>query len=282
MTKCNNCLILCIGLLSLSAGRSIAQPSATPIALHVDLSDAPRRLLHARLEIPVSPGPLTLEYPRWVPGDPRPTGPIDNLAGVFLRANGQDLPWRHDPVDMYAIHVDVPSGVSRLDVSLDFLATPGATASDMDGATSANMTVLEWNSVIVYPAHTPVAQIPITASLTMPAEWKFGTALSVTAQSGAEVSFAPVSVEQLVDSPVITGRYFREFPLAPEVTPKHYLDVAGDAAEDVDLKPDFLASLSQLVRETGPLYASRQYETYHFLLSLSDVVRKEGLEHHQS
>ena len=250
--------------------------------LHVDLSDAPRRLLHAQLQIPVSAGPLTLEYPQWIPGDHRPTGPIDNLAGIVMRANGQDLPWRRDDVDMYGIHVEVPSGVSRLEVSLDFLATPGNTGSDEDGATSANMTVLEWNSLVMYPAHVPVAQIPIAASLTMPAAWKFGTALSVASQQGAEVSFAPVSVEQLVDSPLITGRYFREFPLAPEVTPKHYLDVAGDAAEDIDLKPEFLAALSQLVRETGPLYASRHYETYHFLLSLSDVVRQEGLEHHQS
>jgi predicted metalloprotease with PDZ domain len=106
--------------------------------------------------------------------------------------------------------------------------------------------------------------------------------LSVAGQKGLETSFAPVSVEQLIDSPVITGKYFREIALAPEITPKHYLDVAGDAAEDVDLKPEYLASLSQLVRETGPLYASRHYETYHFLLSLSDIVREEGLEHHQS
>ncbi len=133
------------------------------------------------------------------------------------------------------------------------------------------MTVLEWNSVVLYPAHIPVAQIPIAASLTVPQDWKLGTALTVAAQKGQETSFAPVSVEQLVDSPVITGRYFREIPLAPEITPKHYLDVAGDAAEDVDLKPEYLAALTQLVRETGPLYASRHYETYHFLLSLSDI-----------
>ena len=276
MKKSSLGLIVCIPLLLLSGGRCTAQGPVPPIVLHVDLSDAPRRLLHAHLQIPVSAGPLTLEYPQWIPGDHRPTGPIDNLAGLLIRANGQELPWRRDDVDMYGIHVEVPSGVSRLEVSLDFLATPGSTGSDEDGATSANMTVLEWNSVVMYPAHIPVAQIPIAASLTMPAEWKFGTALSVAGQQGAEVSFAPVSVEQLVDSPLITGRYFREFPLAPEVTPKHYLDVAGDAAEDVDLKPEFLASLSQLVRETGPLYASRHYETYHFLLSLSDVVREEG------
>jgi predicted metalloprotease with PDZ domain len=272
--------LLCSCLLLLAAGRGWAQTS--PILLHVDLRDAPRRLLHAHLEIPVNPGPLTLEYPEWIPGDHRPTGPIDNLAGIFVRANGQDLPWRRDNVDMYGIHVEVPAGVTRLEVSLDFLATPGSTGSDEDGGTSTNMTVLEWNSVVMYPAHIPVAQIPVTASLTFPPDWKLGTALTVANQKAGETTFAPVSLEQLVDSPVITGRYFREIALAPEITPKHYLDVAGDTAEDVDLKPEYLASLSQLVREAGALYGSRHYETYHFLLSLSDTVREEGLEHHQS
>ena len=232
--------------------------------------------------IPVTPGPLTLEYPQWIPGDHRPTGPIDNLAGIFVRANGQPLPWRRDDVDLYGIHVDVPQGVSRLDVALDFLATPGSTGSDENQATSSNMTVLEWNSVVMYPAHVPVSQIPITASLTLPPGWKVGSALRVTGQQGTDVSFAPTTLEMLVDSPVITGRYFREFPLAPEITPKHYLDVAADSEQDVDLTPAFLAAVNKLVRETGPLYQSRHYETYHFLLSLSDVIRTEGLEHHQS
>jgi predicted metalloprotease with PDZ domain len=273
---------LLIPLLFTTTASCMAQAPASPIVLHVDLTDAPRRLLHAHMQIPVNAGPLTLAYPQWIPGDHRPTGPIDNLSGLRVRANGQDLSWRRDDVDMYAFHVDVPSGVTTLEVSLDFLATPGDTGSDEDQATSPNLTVLEWNSVVLYPAHIPVAQIPITASLTVPADWKLGTALSITGQNGAETSFATVSVGQLVDSPVITGRYFREFPLAPEITPKHYLDVAGDSAEDVDLKPEYLAAVNQLVRETGPLYQSRHYETYHFLLSLSDVIREEGLEHHQS
>ena len=266
----------------LTSAPSPAQATSSPILLHVDLTDAPRHLLHAHLQIPVRSGPLTLEYPQWIPGDHRPTGPIDNLSGIKMRANGQDLPWRRDDVDMYAFHVNVPSGVTTLDVSLDFLATPGSTGSDENGATSANMTVLEWNSVVLYPAHIPVADIPITPSLTVPTGWQSGTALTVTSHNGAETAFATVPVGQLVDSPLITGRYFHEYPLAPEITPKHYLDVAGDAAGDVNLKPEYLAAVNQLVRETGPLYQSRHYETYHFLLSLSDVVREEGLEHHQS
>ena len=268
-----------------------------PIVLHVDMRDAPRRLIHVALQIPVTPGPLTLEYPEWIPGDHRPTGPIDNVAGLFIRANGQTLPWRRDDVDMYGVHVDVPAGVTTLDVKFDFLAVPGATGSDMDKATSKNLAVLEWNSVLMYPAGVPVRDIPITPSITLPAGWGFGTALTFAGQgpgtgasraAGSEqgdsndASFATVGVNQLVDSPIIMGRYFKEFPLAPGVTPNHYLDVAADAPEDLDLKPAMLAAVTNLVHEAGTLYNSRHYTTYHFLLSLSDQIRGEGLEHHQS
>ncbi len=272
-------------LLLLSAGQYAKRkrPAQQPITLHVDLTDAPRHLLHAHMEIPVSAGPLTLEYPQWIPGDHRPTGPIDNLAGVVIRANGQILPWRRDDVDMYGIHVEVPSGVNRLEVSLDFLATPGDTGSDEDeghqrqhdgAGVELRGPLSRAHSGGANSHHGFVDRARRTGSWEPP---------SVSPRrQGQETSFAPVSVEQLVDSPVITGRYFREIPLAPEITPKHYLDVAGDAADDVDLKPEYLAALTQLVRETGPLFASRHYETYHFLLSLSDLIREEGLEHHQS
>lgn len=263
-------------------GAEAPRPPASPLLLEVDLRDAPRHLLHAHLEIPVHAGPLTLEYPEWIPGNHRPTGPIDNLAGLVIQANGQVIPWQRDSVDMFAIHLTVPPGVSKLDVKLDFLVVRGGTGSSEDNSTSINMAVLEWNCVVLYPANTPVSQIMVRPSLVLPQEWKFGTALGVEKQEGTEVQFVPTSVEQLVDSPLISGKYFREFVLAPEIQPKHYLDVAADAPEDLELKPAILDSLSKLVRETGPLYASRHYETYHFLLSLSDFIRGEGLEHHQS
>jgi predicted metalloprotease with PDZ domain len=249
-----------------ASAKQDAHPSQ-PIVLHVDLTDAPRHILHAHETIPVSAGALTLEYPQWIPGDHRPTGPIDNLAGVFIRANGKEIPWRRDEVDMYGMHLTVPDGVTSLDVSYDFLAVPGGTGSDEDDATSANMAVLEWNSVVLYPAHIPVTDIPITASITLPDGWKSGTALTPTQQSGNETSFQTVPVYTLVDSPLITGRYFREIPQAPE---------------DVEIKPAVLDSFSRLVREASTLYQSHHYETYHFVLSLSDTVRGEGLEHHQS
>jgi predicted metalloprotease with PDZ domain len=296
------------------ARKKASSPSAAvtpalraPIVLHVDMTDAPRKLIHAHLEIPVSPGPLTLEYPEWIPGDHRPTGPIDNLAGIFIRANGVAIPWQRDSVDMYAIHVDVPKGTSTLDVSLDFLTTSGGTGSDMDNSTSDNLAVLEWNGVVLYPAGIPTREIPVSASITLPAGWGFGTTLTFAGETpgngasrpsaaGARdsilaaapaggnttVSFATLPLNHLVDSPLITGRYFREFPLAAGVTPHHYLDVAADAPEDLDLKPETLTAISNLVREAGTAFHSRHYRTYHFLLSLSDQIRSEGLEHHES
>ena len=94
--------------------------------------------------------------------------------------------------------------------------------------------------------------------------------------------YETTTVEQLEDSPVITGEYFHEFALAPEVTPKHYIDVVSDSPEDSKLRPALLAELNNLVRETGAAYNSRHYNVYHFLLTLSDVAGGEGLEHGES
>ena len=94
--------------------------------------------------------------------------------------------------------------------------------------------------------------------------------------------YAATTVEQLEDSPVIAGQYFREFPLAPEVTPKHYIDVVADEEVDANLRPEFLMEVSNLVREASAMYGSHHYNVYHFLLTLSDTAGGEGLEHGQS
>src|SRR6202034_536209 len=153
---------------------------------------------------------------------------------------------------------------------------------------SQKLAVLEWEKLLLYPANTPVKEIPIQPSVKVPAGWGIGTALTpidgYDAQhpKGGLTHYAPTTVEQLEDSPVITGEYFHEFALAPEVTPKHYIDVVSDSPEDSKLRPALLAELNNLVRETGAAYNSRHYNVYHFLLTLSDVAGGEGLEHGQS
>ncbi|HMJ62488.1 MAG TPA: hypothetical protein VK493_12025 [Bryobacteraceae bacterium] len=255
---------------------------AQPIQLTLDLTDAPRKLLRARLVIPVQPGPLTLVYPQWIPGEHGPTGPVDNLAGIKFSANGQDIPWRRDNVNMFALHLDIPPGVSSIEARADFLATAAASGFSAGASTGPNLAVVSWNEVALYPAGTPAGEVRFEPSLRLPEGWKFGTALAEGAHEGNAVHFQPVSLETLVDSPVVAGRFFKEIPIAPEVSPKHFLDVIADGPEDLEISATEIEEYGNLVREAGALYRSRHYETYHFLLTLSDSVAHFGLEHHQS
>ena len=265
-----------------AVGGSIARAQTAPITLSVDLTDAPRKILHATEVMPVTAGPLTVVYPKWIPGEHGPTGPIENMAGFFITGNGQPVKWERDKVDMFAYHVTVPQGVTKLEMKIDFLASAALSGFSAGGSTSENLALLSWNTLLVYPAGTNASDVMFTPSITLPAGWKFGTALDKDGGSGQTTAFKTVSLEQLVDSPVLAGRYFREIPLAPEITPKHYLDMAADGPEQVELSKEHIAEFDRLVRETGALYKSRHYGAYHFLVTLSNEVAHFGLEHHQS
>ncbi len=271
----------CVAALSATA-------QTAPITLSVDLTDAPRKILHAIETIPVQSSPqpvnMTLVYPEWIPGEHGPTGPLVNQAGFIITTpSGAPVKWERDLVDMYSYHITVPAGTTQLNVKMDFLATSGAQFT-AGGSTSANLALLSWNTVLVYPLngdieHTKAADVMVTPSIKIPDGWKFGTALAPAANP---TSFKTVSLEQLIDSPVLAGRWFREIALAPDITPKHYLDLAGDGPEDIALSQEHIDQFSKLVRETGALYKSRHYNSYHFLVTLSDQVAHFGLEHHQS
>src|SRR5580700_11166349 len=100
-----------------------AQPAQRPIELSVDATEAPRRLLHATLKIPVSAGPLTLYYPKWIQGEHSPSGPIADLSSLKFRGAGKPIAWRRDDVDLYAFHCTIPPGIDTLEVSLDYLGS---------------------------------------------------------------------------------------------------------------------------------------------------------------
>src|SRR6266508_1563352 len=92
---------------------SLAAADTRPVMLEVDAREAPRKIFHARLTIPASPGSLALAYPKWIPGEHGPTGPIADLAGLKFSAGGRPLPWRRDPMEMYAFEIEVPPGADR-------------------------------------------------------------------------------------------------------------------------------------------------------------------------
>lgn len=253
-----------------------------PIRLAVDASEATRKIFHARLTIPAAPGPLTLVYPKWIPGEHGPTGPITDLAGLQLSASGKPVSWRRESSDMYAFHVEIPPGTSALEVAFDYLSPAEAEGFSSGASATAQLTVISWNQLLLYPQGQGIADVTFTASLRLPAGWKYGTALPVDREAGNNIEFQPVSLETLVDSPVIAGAYFRTVRLLPGTTPPHQIDIAADSAVALDITAQETAAYEKLVAEAGALFGARHYRDYHFLLSLSDHVAHFGLEHHES
>jgi predicted metalloprotease with PDZ domain len=274
-----------VALLVVSFGSAqVARAQSAPgtIRLAVDATQATQKILHATEAIPVHSGALTLYYPEWIPGEHAPDGPVANLAGLKFSAGGKKIPWRRDLVDMFAFHLDIPAGATSLDVQLDFLLSAPATGFSAGASATSQLDLLSWNQVLLYPKGFTAAEIMFEPSLHLPDDWKFGTSLPVASQNGGEIQFSPVSLNMLVDSPVISGHFYRVIDLSPGQTPPHELDLAADSAAALAMPPEYQVHLRNLVIEAGALFGSRHYRDYHFLLTLSDDVAHFGLEHHES
>jgi predicted metalloprotease with PDZ domain len=246
--------------------------------LSVDATDAPRNILHATLIVPVSPGALTMVYPKWIPGNHRPTGPIQNFTGLHFKAGGKELEWQRDLEDMYAFHLQIPAGATELEASYDTV-----TYNRKNSLASSKVLDLLWNQVVLYPKGAATDAVRVTASLRLPEGWKFGTALKSTRQNGSSVDFQAVSLTTLVDSPVIAGAIYRQVQITPAGEPlTHVVDLVGESEEAIQITDKDVASLTQLVSETGKLFGARHYTSYHFLLILGDQTAHHGLEHHES
>ncbi len=270
---------LCVVVLLVGSAHLPAQQAL--IALEVDASEAPRKIFHARLSLPASPGPLTLAYPKWIPGEHGPTGPIADLAGLKFSAVGKPLPWRRDSADMYLFHVDVPPGASSIEASLDYLSPAEAGGFSSGSSATARLTLVSWNQVLLYPAGAKADEIRFAAALKLPAGWKYATALDVEKESSDGVRFAPVSLTTLVDSPVLAGAHFKTVTLGAGF-PVHRLDIAADSEAALAMSTELTAKYRSLVAETGALFGARHYRHYDFLLTLSDHTAHFGLEHHES
>ncbi len=260
---------------------AVAAASAKAIGLVVDATDAPRNIFHAHLTIPAAPGPLTLVYPKWIPGNHRPSGPIANLTGLHFEANGKPLAWERDPLEMYAFHLQVPAGVHEVEASLDAITADSAGAGG--AAASSQLLDLNWNQVVLYPQNSSSDELQVQPSIHLPAGWKYGSALNVARQEQGNVEFEPVSLTTLVDSPLIAGAHYRQILLSqPGENPPAYLDIVAETEAALDMPATDLADYKQLVVEANALFGARHYRQYHFLYTLSDDVGHHGLEHHES
>src|ERR1700685_542832 len=269
--------LVCVLFLSLS---SWAAPTPT-VTIFVDASAAPRKIFHATLKIPASAGDLTLYYPKWIPGEHAPDGPVIDLAGLKFSASGKTLKWRRDLLDGFTIHVDVPAGEGEITAELDFLS-PATFEGGFSAGSSATdkLAVISWNQVLLYPKGFKSDDINYTASLKLPEGWKFGTPLPISKQSGNEIHFTTVSLTTLVDSPVITGEFLKVVPLAQD--PLTEMDIAADSAAALDAPQEVWDHYKNLVEQANKLFGAHHYRDYHFLYSMSDHVAHFGLEHHES
>ena len=257
--------------------------SGPTISIAVDATEAPRKILHAKLRIPATPGTLTLYYPKWIPGEHAPDGPVVDLAGLHFLASGKPLKWRRDLLDGWTIHVEVPAGENEVLADLDYLE-PATLVGGFSAGSSATekLLILSWNQVLLYPKGWKSDDLTYSASLRIPEGWKYATSLPVSNASGSDLHFAPVSLTMLVDSPVLTAQYLKSVPLNPGQTPPAELDAAADSAAALDAPQEVWDQYRNLVAQAGALFGTQHYRDYHFLYTLSDHVAHFGLEHHES
>ena len=256
------------------------QPYPGTLVLNVDATDLSQQIFRMRLSMPVKPGPLTILYPQWLPGNHAPSGPITQLAGLKFSANGKPVEWVRDPVSVFAFHVTVPEGATTLDAEYQYLS-PLDTAQGRITMTDDILGV-QWPSVTLYPAGYAARRIQVQANLRLPAGWQFGTALETAERRGDDVHFKPTDLDTLVDSPLFAGRYFKRFDLDPGGKVPVHLDVVADNPESLEAKPEQIAAHRALVQQAYKLYGSYHYDHYDFLFALSDEFGGIGREHQQS
>jgi predicted metalloprotease with PDZ domain len=277
-----NVIFVALCLMIFCAVPARTQTGNNPIRIAVDLRDVTKYIFHATLQFPVKEGALTLVYPKWIPGDHAPTGPILDLTGLKFRAGGKEIPWMRDDVDMYAFHCNIPAGIETLEVSLDYLSPNTAQSAWENSAATSQLAVLNWFLVLLYPQGARSDDLTYEARLRLPAGWKYGTALPVAKDSEGEIEFQAASLTTLMDSPVIAGAHLRMIELSKGAQPEHRIHIAADSAAANEATPEQVQHLRQLVAETGALFGARHYRRYDFLLSLTDNMHTDGVEHHES
>lgn len=252
-------------------------PFPGTIQLTVDASDVTRGIFRIRERVPVtSAGDLVLLYPKWVPGGHSPRGDIKNVTGIRVTANGRPLRWVRDSRDVFAFHVDVPQGVKAVDVEFQYVSS----TADNQGRTvmTPEMSSIQWLSLSMYPAGYYVRQIPVQASVIVPNGWQVATALRPSGQKDGRFDYPVTSYEILMDSPLIAGAYHRAIPLSSDVT----LDVIGDTPAELAATPAQIDAHKRLVEQALKTFGAQHYDHYNFLLTISNNLGGNGLEHHRS
>ena len=247
-----------------------ARLSEPDITLDIDAKQAQYGLVHTHETLVVKPGTLTLSYPKWHPGNHRPTGPNNNMLNHRFSANGQTIPWKRDDVELFRFNLDIPSGVTKLDVEFDDAAEAGSTFTP-------HLARLQWNRFLLYPTGRPSADITVQAEVSVPQDGTLATPLLKIPTGGNHIPLRTCSLTELVDSPGLAGKYFKRVDLGTNES----LNIAAETADGLAIKPETVAGSMRLVEEANALFGARHYRHYDFLVSASNGGAFLGLEHHE-
>ncbi len=262
--------------------------AAQGITLDVDATEMSRALLHSRVEIPATPGEFVVWYPKWIPGIHAPGGPVQNLAGLrFETVKGDSIVWRRDDEEPARFHLAVPAGIDRVVAKIDYICNqPSANSSGIDSFGDSLLAVINWNTVLVYPETASIDTLTATVRLTLPAGWRFGTALrpdappAVTPQDKPyTVAFQSDPLRRVVDCPLICGEHFRTIDISGKNTPPAFLHLVSESAGAIAIDDKLIANYRALVAEAVALFGGAHFPEYHFLVVCSDTVPNNGLEH---
>ncbi len=250
------------------------------IGIRVDLTDLDHKVIRTRQTIPVSAGHLVLQYPKFIPGNHADTGPIQLISGLTVTGNGQRIEWVRDTVDPHAFHLDIPAGVSSIEVAFEWLTQPDNAVWRV--VMTPEMVNLQWEKALLYPAGYNHSRIIFAPSVVLPTGWQYGVALDETSREGDVATFAPISLEHLADSPMFAGRHYRRVDIDPGGRSPIHLNLVGDTAASINITPEWTAKYEALVDQADRLFGTRQFDRYEFLLALTNQMGGIGLEHHRS
>ncbi len=264
----------CVLLTTTRAAESVLQ-------IEVDARELPRRLLHTSLWINCAPGPLTLWYPKWIPGTHAPCGPVDTVGGLRLTTeDGKAIAWHRDQVELYRLNCVVPAGTHAIHVQLDTICNaPAVDASGHLSFGNASVGIINWPTCLLYPEGPTARQTRVRLALRLPDRWKYASALKPSEEKEGLITFQPVPLSTLADSPLIAGEHMRTIPLAAGPHPPAFFHLASEAPAALQLAPEVVELYSRMVREAGALFGTCHYSEFHFLITCSDELGQLGLEH---
>lgn len=259
-----------------------AQDVAYPgvIRLDVDATNLNQHIFAVTETIPVRPGPMALFFPEWLPGDHGPVGPVSQLAGIEITANGQRVEWVRDTLHPLAYHLTVPAGASEIVVRMQHLSPTSGNQGRI--TMTPEMLNVQWEKMLLYPAGHWSRNITLHPSVKLPTGWQFGTALEPETREGDIQTFKPVNLEVLIDSPIFAGLHYRQIDLDPGGRSPVRANIFADEASSLAATDPQIQILRNLVTQMDRLYGARHFDHYDFLIAMTDKLGGIGLEHHRS